>query len=279
MTAALPAHPHCARAERGRPRRCSCAASGCSTRARPRRVHDLLVRDGEIAEITAPGALKAARGLRAGRGRGPDVFPGFVDPHVHLRTPGREDEEDLESGTRAAAAGGSARSSRCRTRSPSWMRAPSARRFRSGLPSRRVVPVGFLAAITQGQSGTELTEMAELAQEGAAGFSDDGFPVADAHRMRQALQYQRLRASCWRCTRRIPPCPGRVMHGGAVSTMLGVAASRRSPRARRSSATPSWPGTRWHIHILHLSAAESVEAVERARAAGIRSRPRRPRTT
>ena len=69
--------------------------------------HDLLVRDGEIAEIGAAGRDRCRRrGARSIDGEGLHVLPGFVDPHVHLRTPGREDEEDLESGTRAAAAGG-----------------------------------------------------------------------------------------------------------------------------------------------------------------------------
>ena len=68
--------------------------------------HDVLVRGGEIAEIAAPGAIDAPAGAETLDADGLHLFPAFVDPHVHLRTPGREDEEDLESGTRAAAAGG-----------------------------------------------------------------------------------------------------------------------------------------------------------------------------
>ena len=96
------------------------------------------------------------------------------------------------------------------------------------------MPVGFLAAITKGQAGTELTEMAELAREGAAGFSDDGFPVADAHRMRQALQYQRLAGGVLALHEEDPALSGNgAMHEGAVSTMLGLDGHPvRSPRAR-----------------------------------------------
>ena len=67
---------------------------------------DVLVRGGEIAEIGAPGSLEAPEGAEAVDGEGRHLFPAFVDPHVHLRTPGHEHKEDLETGTRAAAAGG-----------------------------------------------------------------------------------------------------------------------------------------------------------------------------
>ena len=68
--------------------------------------HDVLVRDGEIAEIAPPNSLDAPDGAEVLDGEGRHLFPGFVDPHVHLRTPGQEHKEDLDSGTRAAAAGG-----------------------------------------------------------------------------------------------------------------------------------------------------------------------------
>ena len=85
---------------------------------RPRRPHDVLVRDGEIAEIGAAGTLPAPDGAEVVDGDGRHLFPAFVDPHVHLRTPGQEHKEDLETGTRSAAAGGYCASSRCRTPSP-----------------------------------------------------------------------------------------------------------------------------------------------------------------
>ena len=76
------------------------------SRARIDGQHDLLIRGGQIAEIGAPGSLRAPEGTEVVAGEGLYAFPAFTDPHVHLRTPGREDEEDLDSGTRAAAAGG-----------------------------------------------------------------------------------------------------------------------------------------------------------------------------
>jgi dihydroorotase len=235
------------------------------------RVHDLLVRDGEIAEISAAGAASAPAGCEQVEAEGMTVLPGFVDPHVHLRTPGREDEEDLESGTRAAAAGGFCAVLAMPNTDPVVDRAPVLRSLQERAADEAVVPVGFLAAITKGQSGTELTEMAELAREGAAGFSDDGFPVADGHRMRQALQYQRLAGLVLALHEEDPALSGEgVMHEGAVSTTLGLAgipSVSESTAIERDAQLARYEGG--HIHILHLSAAESVEVVERARDAGV----------
>src|SRR4051812_40806410 len=68
--------------------------------------HDVLIRDGQIAELASPGGLEGAAAAEVIGAEGMHLFPAFFDPHVHLRTPGREDEEDIETGTRAAAAGG-----------------------------------------------------------------------------------------------------------------------------------------------------------------------------
>jgi dihydroorotase len=234
--------------------------------------HDLLVRDGEVAEIGAPGSLEPPDGCELVAGEGQTVVPAFVDPHVHLRTPGREDEEDLESGTRAAAAGGFCRILAMPNTDPVVDAAPVLRALQERAAHEAVVPVGFLAAITKGQRGAELTEMVELAREGAAGFSDDGFPVADARRLRQALQYQRLAGGVLALHEEDPSLSGDgAMHEGAVSTMLGLAgipSISESTMIERDAQIARFEGGA--IHILHLSAAESVVAVERARAAGAR---------
>jgi dihydroorotase len=233
--------------------------------------HDLLVRGGEIAEIGAAGALHAPEEAEIFEAERLTVMPGFVDPHVHLRTPGREDEEDLESGTRAAAAGGFCAILAMPNTDPVVDRTPVLRALQERASVEAVVPVGFLAAITKGQKGAELTEMAELAAEGAAGFSDDGFPVADAHRLRQALQYQRLAGLVLALHEEDPALSGNgAMHEGAVSATLGLAgipSVSESIAIDRDAQLARYEGGR--IHILHLSAAESVEAVERARAAGV----------
>jgi dihydroorotase len=233
--------------------------------------HDLLVRGGEVAAIGAPGSLDPPEGCEVVEGDGQHVLPGFVDPHVHLRTPGREDEEDLESGTRAAAAGGFCRVLAMPNTDPVVDSAPVLRALQERAQQEAVVPVGFLAAITKGQRGAELTEMVELAREGAAGFSDDGFPVADARRLRHALQYQRLAEGVLALHEEDPALSGDgCMHEGSVSTMLGLAgipSISESTMIERDAEIARYEQGR--IHILHLSAAESVAAVERTRAAGV----------
>jgi dihydroorotase len=117
------------------------------------------------------------------------LAPAFVDPHVHLRTPGREDEETIASGTAAAAAGGYCAILAMPNTDPVVDSAATLGSLIEAARAEAEIPVGFLAAITKGQSGAELTEMGELATAGAIGFSDDGGPVAAPGLMRRALQY------------------------------------------------------------------------------------------
>jgi dihydroorotase len=233
--------------------------------------HDILVRDGQIAELAAPGTLDHGDVTESIEGEGLHVFPAFVDPHVHLRTPGREDEEDLESGTRAAAAGGFCCVLAMPNTAPVTDNAAVLRALQQRAAVEAVVPVGFFAAITTGQSGGALTEMVELASEGAAGFSDDGVPVADARRLRQAIQYQRLAGGVLALHEEDPALSGDgVMHEGAVSALLGLSgipSISESTMIDRDAQIARYEGGR--LHVLHLSAIESVAAVERAKAEGI----------
>src|ERR671929_1745685 len=133
------------------------------------------------------------------------------------------------------------------------------------------IPVGFLAAISKGQAGAELTEMAELADAGAAGFSDDGVPVASAGLMRRALQYAQVagRQLALHCEEPTLSRGGH-MHEGAVSAELGfagypsLAESLMVERDLGLAAYEDQP-----VHLLHLSAWESVQALRRAQQAGI----------
>src|SRR3712207_5661394 len=134
--------------------------------------HDVLVRGGEIAEIGAPGSLEAPDGAEVVDGEGRHLFPGFVDPHVHLRTPGQEHKEDLDSGTRAAAAGGFVAVVAMPNTDPVVDCAPVLRSLREAARREARIPVGFTASITRGQRGEALTEMAELRDAGALGFTD-----------------------------------------------------------------------------------------------------------
>src|SRR2546421_2219484 len=149
-------------------------------------VCDVRVDGGTIAEL---GTSHDANGHRVIDGAGLVLAPAFVDPHVHLRTPGREDEETLASGTAAAAAGGYCAILAMPNTDPVVDSAATLGSLIEAARAEAEIPTGFLAAITKGQAGAELTEMAELADAGAAGFTDDGRPVVSAGLMRRALQY------------------------------------------------------------------------------------------
>ncbi|MBA3300463.1 MAG: amidohydrolase family protein, partial [Thermoleophilaceae bacterium] len=233
-------------------------------------LRDVLVRGGKVAEVGE--ALEATAGCEEIDAQGLHALPAFVDPHVHLRTPGREDEEDIASGTRSAAAGGFCAILAMPNTDPVVDSEPILSSLRERARSEAHVPVGFLAAITRGQEGRELTEMGELADAGAVAFSDDGLPVRDANVMRLALQYQRLAGRVLALHEEDAALSGEgVMHEGEVSAVLGmegVPSVSESLMIGRDAALARFEdGT---IHVQHVSARESVEAIERAKADGVR---------
>jgi dihydroorotase len=233
--------------------------------------HDVVIREGEIAELAPPGEADEGE-LEVVEAEGLLALPAFFDPHVHLRTPGREDEEDLETGTRAAAAGGFCGVLAMANTEPVVDSAPDVRSLRERAESEATVPVGFLGAITRGLEGQELTEMAELRDSGAIGFSDDGLPVASARVLRRALQYQRLAGGVIALHEEDPELSAEgVMHEGPVSAALGLAgipAVSESTMIARDAALAAYEDAR--VHVLHLSTRDSVEQVARAKEEGAR---------
>jgi dihydroorotase len=227
-------------------------------------VRDLVVRDGVVGGD--PDGLEV---IEAG---GMLVVPGFVDPHVHLRTPGREDLEDIATGSLAAAAGGFVTIVAMPNTSPVVDTAAVLGALLERGEQEAAVRVGFLAAITVGQKGAELTEQAELAALGAVGFSDDGHPVADARVMRRALQYQQITGVPLVLHEEDPRLSGRgVAHEGAVASRLGlegIPSISESVAVARDAALAEYEDA-W-IHICHVSAAETAEEIRRAKARGVR---------
>jgi dihydroorotase len=231
---------------------------------------DVRVDGGVISQI---GLSVDANGHRVVEGRGLVLAPAFVDPHVHLRTPGREDEETIASGTAAAAAGGYCTILAMPNTDPVVDSAAVLGSLVESAREEAEVPVGFLAAITKGQQGEELTEMAELADDGAAGFSDDGRPVVAPGLMRRALQYhaitgRRIAVHCEEPTL----SRGGQMHEGRVSAELGFAgypSVAESVMVGRDLALAGYESQ--PIHLLHLSARESVKELQRARSCGVRA--------
>jgi dihydroorotase len=232
--------------------------------------HDVVVRDGEVAALADPGAGGPAD-AEVIEADGLSVFPAFFDPHVHLRTPGREDEEDLETGSRAAAAGGFCGILAMANTDPPVDTAADVTALRERAGDEAAIPTGFLACATRAMAGSELSEMAELAEAGARGFSDDGLPIRNARVLRRVLQYQRLVGLPIALHEEDPELSsGGAMHEGAVSAVLGVAgipSVSESTMIARDAALAAYEEAR--IHVQHLSAAESVAAVEAAKEAGV----------
>jgi len=233
--------------------------------------HDVVVRDGRVAELAAPGAAAAPDGAEVVEAEGLHAFPAFFDPHVHLRTPGHEHKEDVETGTRAAAAGGFCGIIAMANTQPPVSTAADVSALREQARAAASVPVGFVATVTKGMKGEELTEMVELREAGAIGFSDDGLPIRSANVMRRALQYQHLCGGNIALHEEEPTLSGEgVMHEGPVSAAVGLAgvpSVSESTMVARDAALARYENAR--IHVQHLSAAESVEAVAAAKAVGV----------
>ncbi|HEU4598106.1 MAG TPA: dihydroorotase, partial [Solirubrobacterales bacterium] len=234
-------------------------------------VHDVVIRGGEIAALASPGEAET-EGAEVVEAEGLHAFPAFFDPHVHLRTPGQEHKEDVETGTRAAAAGGYCGILAMANTEPPVATAADVTALREAARASASIPVGFLAAVTKEMKGAELTEMVELREAGAVGFSDDGLPIADAGVMRRARQYQRLCGGNVALHEEDPQLSqGGAMHEGPASAALGIAgipSVSESTMVARDAALADYEGGR--IHVQHLSAAESVEIVRAAKAAGVR---------
>ncbi len=232
--------------------------------------HDVVIRDGEIAELAAPGSVEDD-GLETVEAEGLHAFPAFFDPHVHLRVPGQEHKEDIATGSRSAAAGGYCGILAMANTEPPVSTPADVEALREDARGAASVPVGFLATVTRGMAGEELTEMASLRDAGAVGFSDDGLPIRSARVLRRALQYQRLCGGTIALHEEDPELSGAgVMHEGPVSAALGlegIPSVSESTTIARDAALAAYEDGR--IHVQHLSATESVEAVRAAKAAGV----------
>ena len=230
-------------------------------------VTDLWIEGGKIAGL-GPQALHATQMIDAA---GKIVAPGLIDMHVHLREPGREEDETIATGTAAALAGG-VTSVACMPNTEPALDSQAAAEFvhlqadRAG--NANVFPVG---AVTKGRQGTELAEIGGLVDGGAVAFTDDGSPVVSAEIMRRALEYCRMfnkavlsHAEDLELTR------GGVMHEGFESMRLGLRgmpAAAEEVMVHRDITLAELTGGR--LHILHVSTAGSVELIRQARRRGV----------
>ena len=232
---------------------------------------DLLVEDGVITEV---GSVRSAKGADVLDADGLVALPGLVDLHTHLREPGREDAETIESGSAAAAVGGYTAVLAMANTTPVTDTAEAAERIldlgrATGLVD--VVPVG---AVTKGLAGEELAELGLMhrSRAGVTVFSDDGRCVHDARVMRRALEYVRAFGGVVSQHAQDPHLAGpqACAHEGELSGRLGL---------------PGWPGvaeesvvardvmlarhTGSRVHVAHVSTAATVEVVRWAKAQGI----------
>jgi dihydroorotase len=200
------------------------------------------------------------------------VCPGLIDMHVHLREPGREEDETIATGTAAALAGG-VTSVACMPNTEPALDSQAAAEFvylqaeRAGNAS--VFPIG---AITKGRQGQELAEIGGLVEGGAVAFTDDGSPVVSAEIMRRALEYCRMfdRAVLSHCEDLDLTRDG-VMNEGFESMRLGLRgmpAAAEEVMVHRDIALSELTGGR--LHILHVSTAGSVDLIRRAKRRGVR---------
>jgi dihydroorotase len=233
--------------------------------------HDVVIRAGAIAEIAAPGSAVLPDGAEVVDGSGRHLFPAFFDPHVHLRVPGQEHKEDLETGTRSAAAGGYCGIVAMPNTNPVLDSAPLLRSLRDAAARDARIPVGVMPAITRGLLGDELTEMAELREEGALGFTDDGRPVVSAGMLRKALRYQKLCGGVIALHEEDPTLSaGGSMREGAVSALLGVGgipSISESTMVARDCTIAGYEEAR--VHMQHLSSIDSVRAIRDAKSRGV----------
>ena len=231
------------------------------------RVADLVLCDGKIEGIdipvSEPDAIVDAKGKI--------VCPGLVDMHVHLREPGREEDETIATGTAAAVAGG-VTSMACMPNTEPAIDNQAAAEFiylqAARAANANVYPIG---TVSKGRSGQELAEMGGLVEGGAVAFSDDGDPVSNSQLMRRALEYASMldKAVFSHCEIKELTVDG-VMHEGDVSLKLGLPglpAVAEEIMVNRDIALAELTGGR--LHILHASTAGTVDLVRNARRRGI----------
>jgi dihydroorotase len=234
-------------------------------------IADVLLQDGKVAKVESSIAAPTGKDAHIIDVTGKWVVPGLIDLHTHLREPGQEYKETIETGTAAAAAGGfTAVCAMPNTVPPNDNRAITelmVRRARE-VGVVRVYPIG---CITAGQKGETLAEMGEMKDAGIVAVSDDGRSVMNSEVMRRALEYargmglvviQHAEDTCLSA--------GGPAHEGAASTRIGLRsqpAAAESAMVARDLELVALTGARYHV--AHVSSAETVRLVREAKRRGL----------
>ena len=235
---------------------------------------DILIKDGRVAEIAAPGKLKGTNGFETVDAAGLTVAPGLIDMHVHLREPGQGYKETIASGTTAAAAGGFTAVGAMPNTLPvndspeitRWMLAPERG------AQIRVFPI---AAATRGSKGEAINDFAALKSAGAVAVSDDGLPILKDGIMRETLAAAaRVGLSVIQHAEDTRMTQGASMNAGTTAFKLGLrgwpAEAESSLVERDIRLVQELRDARVHYHVAHISTAAAVAAVRQARRNGLR---------
>ena len=226
---------------------------------------DIVIENGKILSI---GGTADTEGTEVYDANGLFVAPGLIDMHVHLREPGQEAKEDIHTGTQAAGAGGITRVATMANTKPVIDNAAVFRDVLRRVDECGVVKVSVIGALSKNLEGKQLSEMGDMAAEGAAAFSDDGHYVESANFMRRAMEYaDMLHKMVIDHAEDATMCSGGFMNEGKVSYAMGVTgrpAAGEDIAVARDLLLSEMTGC--HIHIAHVSSAKAVELIREAKA-------------
>jgi dihydroorotase len=235
-------------------------------------LRDILIDGEKIVEVGQPGKITSDRHAEVFDATGLIVAPGFIDLHAHLREPGQESSETIETGTRAAARGGFTAVCCMPNTKPVNDNASVTRFIADRAQTTGSVRVWPIGAASVGSKGEAIAEIAGMKEAGIVAVSDDGRPIATAKLARQVMEYCRsLDLPVIEHAEDVSLAAGAVMREGVTSTRLGLhgmPAAAESVCVARDVQLAELTGAR--LHIAHLSAKGSLEQVRWAKSRGLR---------